>query len=69
MVQQYCFTCKIEDRVYKLKLIPSGRPFPFPKRIPQIKEECGKCGRYFKFAQQEEELVERINKKLAEIAL
>lgn len=56
-----CPDCGEISRKYLLKLIPSGRGYPFPKYIPQIKELCLECGHYYKFVTQSPELITAFN--------
>lgn len=59
-----CSDCESSKKAYTLKLIPSGKLFPYPKFIPQIKESCFDCGRFIKFAKQTKELIDEINELL-----
>jgi hypothetical protein len=52
---------------YTVKLILCH--YPNIKYIPQIREECGSCGKYIKFAVQTPELIEVINNKQFNIML
>ncbi len=61
-----CSSCGSKERIYTLKLISSGRSFPYPMYIPQIKELCQKCNRYIRFVPQSPELVNRFNNRLEE---
>lgn len=64
-----CTHCRSKERTYILKLISSGRPFPYPSFIPQIKELCKDCHRYIRFAPQTSELVSHFNNRLEEMWL
>ena len=60
-----CPECGSINRIATIKLIPTNRQdFAYPKFIPQIKESCGNCGRYIKFAIQTSELIDSFNQKL-----
>lgn len=56
-----CTGCLLFD--YIIKLIPTGRPAPYPKYVPQVKVQCTRCGKYIKFASQTDALVKAINDK------
>lgn len=60
-----CFDCGGTSRIFTLKIIPYGR-FSI-KYIPQIKESCGNCGRYVRFAPQTPELIGKFNELLKEV--
>lgn len=65
-----CPECTSEKRVFSLKIIPTNRDDSFwPKYIPQIRESCGDCGRYIKFASQTIELIDKLNKLLEGVKL
>lgn len=57
-----CFNCESTDRAYAIKIIPYNQEFI--KYIPQIKESCGNCGRYIRFAPQTPELIGKFNEFL-----
>lgn len=60
-----CPECGSINRISTIKLIPTNRQdFAFPKFIPQIKESCGNCSRYLKFATQTPELIAKFNREL-----
>lgn len=63
-----CPECTSDQKIFTLKLIPTNKANPYwPKYIPQIKEICGDCGRYIRFAPQTTELIDKFNKALQEI--
>ena len=53
----------------KIKIIPTGRPAPYPKWIPSIKVTCNDCNTFVKFAKQEDSLIDAFNNKLDEISI
>lgn len=61
--------CAHEIQIQTIKIIPTNRPEDpwYPKFIPQIKQSCGDCGKYLKFAVQTPDLIDRFNKILEEI--
>ena len=65
-----CPECISEDRIFTLKIIPANRTDPYwPKYIPQIKESCGNCGRYIRFATQTPELIGKFNQVLLKVKI
>ena len=62
-----CPNCAYEDRIFTLKLISYNQGYI--KYIPQIKESCGSCKRYIRFAPQTSELMDKFNRLLEEIKL
>ncbi len=59
-----CFNCESKSLVFSLKIIPTSKPFPFPKFAPQFTVHCGGCNRWLKFSPQTNELITKINQKL-----
>lgn len=59
-----CQKCKSKYSLLLLKLIPSGKPFPYPKYIPMVKQTCANCGVYIKFIEQTPEMINLINEQL-----
>ncbi len=64
-----CPECGNNKTSYNLKLIPTGKPIPYPKYIPQIKESCSNCGRYRRFTPQAQNIILRFNDRFASIIL
>lgn len=64
-----CPTCGSLKRGFNLKIIPTGKPLPYPKYIPQIKENCLDCMKYIRFSPQTPELVAAFNKKFEGVVL
>ena len=59
-----CYDCKSTEFYILPKMIPSGKPFPYPKYIPQLKEVCANCGRWLRFAPQDEKTINALNEWL-----
>jgi len=59
-----CFDCNSAEFHILPKIIPSGKPFPYPKYIPQLKEVCANCGRWLRFAPQDEKTINALNERL-----
>ncbi len=64
-----CFDCGSKDFLYSLKIISSGREFPYPKYLPQIKQVCADCDKFKRFARQDVALINKFNQKLKEIQI
>lgn len=64
-----CLRCDSTKTNLTVKLVSSGKPHPYPKFIPMIKQSCVSCGVYIKFAQQTSELIEAINQQLEKILI
>ena len=65
-----CNKCQSRISHYKIKIIATGRDnIYYPKYIPQIKEICGQCGLYIKFAKQTDELIYNFNKEIEKIII
>ena len=62
-----CFYCGSEKFLYILKLISSGKPLPVPHWLPQIKQTCTSCGKFKKFATQDQGLIAEFNKQLEKV--
>ena len=59
-----CLNCESKSLVFSLKIIPTSKPFPFPRFSPQVTAKCGGCNKWLKFWPQTEELIVKINQKL-----
>lgn len=68
-IEWNCTECGNTDTVYTIKIIPTGRPAPFPKNSIQIKESCVQCGKYKRFAPQTGILIKRFNDRLSTLLL
>ena len=68
-IEWKCPECQNSTTQYSLKIIPTGRPSPYPKFVIQIKEFCSKCGRYRRFAPQAGILIKRFNDRFMSIIL
>jgi len=63
--------CDHSTFVRTLKLVPTNRPDRkfYPTYIPQVQKRCFDCDQFIKFEKQTPELIEELNKKLAEVAI
>ena len=68
-IEWQCPECQNITTQYTLKIIPTGRPVPYPKYSIQIKESCSKCGRYRRFSPQADILIKRFNDRFQSIIL
>lgn len=59
-----CRKCGSKYSLLKLKLISSGKSFPYPKYIPMVKQTCASCRVYIKFIEQTPEIINLINEQL-----
>lgn len=59
-----CRKCGSKYTLLKLRLISSGKPYPYPKYIPMIKQVCANCGVYIKFVEQTPKMIDLINEQL-----
>lgn len=65
-----CKNCGSNDKKFLMKILAyekhdrDGRPYRIT--VPQVREECGKCGAFVKFAPQTDELLSEFNQKFAE---
>lgn len=64
-----CLRCGSMYVIYKMKIIPTGRSYHYPKFIPSVKEICGDCKQFRKFAKQENWLIDRVNEGIGEIEI
>lgn len=64
-----CPECSSEETQYTIKIIFSGRQYPYSKWNIQIKETCVKCGRFRRFAPQSSILIKRFNNRFSTIVL
>ena len=64
-----CPECQNTTTQYTIKIIPTGKPIPYPKWILQIKESCSNCGRYRRFAPQYPILIKRFNDRFQSMVL
>lgn len=61
-----CPKCGSKYGLLTLKLVPSGKPSPYPKYIPRVKQSCASCKAYIKFVEQTPEIIDIINEQLEE---
>ena len=65
-----CFNCNSKKVEYTVKLISTNRDdIYYPKFIPQVKQVCGECGKYIKFAKQTEDLIHDLNQEIERIVI
>jgi hypothetical protein len=64
-----CPRCGGTSSVSTPRIIRSGRSAPYPRWLLQVKETCGNCGAYIRFAPQTEQLIDALNAELARVRL